>query len=110
MRSSASDGPSRACPRHRLELVERDDGRGLRCPAGHTVEAWVVIVDGQVVGAGRLQTSGPRARRNRPGGAWLAPEALAYVRYEARTCSGPIGLEVREGRPARAQSPLRGAA
>jgi len=52
------DGPSRVCPRHRLELVERDRARGLRCPRGHGVAAWLVLLDGAVIGAGRFDGRG----------------------------------------------------
>ena len=86
-------GSFRACPRHLVELEELVGRPGrLRCPRDHVVTAWVVLLDGQVVGAGREDTHTGCRGHNRPSAAWLAPEAFAYVRYEARMRTGPVNL------------------
>jgi hypothetical protein len=77
----------RACPKHYLALVERSD-RTLGCPRGHRVSAWLVIVNGHVIGAGRFDY------RNTPGEAWLVGDALPYVTYEAHVRVGPSNLHV----------------
>jgi hypothetical protein len=77
------DGPSRFCPTHRLELIERDDGRRLQCPRGHVVTAWVALLDGEVVGVRR----GLSVQRSEH--ALFTSDALA-LRASFRGFSGPL--------------------
>jgi hypothetical protein len=84
--------PFRACPKHHIALVEQCDGT-LECPRGHRVSAWLVIVNGHAIGAGRFDY------RNTPGEAWLAGDALPYVAYEASVRVGPTNLHVSSHQP-----------